>query len=174
MIPNLTLVVGGAASGKSLWAENQLVRTGRKLVYVATAEARDAEMRRKIAAHVRRRGAKWRTVEAPTDIARAVAACGEHEAALIDCATMWLSNCMGSGAEIEKLNSRFLDGVSLAACPVVVVSNEIGSGIVPANELSRNFRTVHGELNQAIAEKAELVVNIVCGLPLVLKGALPQ
>ena len=174
MFPNLTLIVGGAASGKSLWAENQLARTNRELVYIATAEARDAEMQRKISAHALRRGSQWRTVEAPVDIASALAGCGRREAVLLDCATMWLSNCIESGIGIDTLNGKFLDSISLAAGPVAVVSNEIGSGIVPASEIAREFREIHGEFNQAIAERADLVVAVMCGLPLVLKGSLPK
>ena len=174
MFPSFALVVGGAASGKSLWAEKLLIGTDRKLVYVATAYARDAEMKEKIAAHARRRGKRWRLVEAPIDIASAVAGCSENEAILLDCATMWLSNCIEAGIDMTYASTKFLDSVACADCPIVVVSNEIGSGIVPANEFARNFRAMHGELNQAIAERASLVVATMCGLPLVLKGDLPE
>jgi len=174
MFPKLALVVGGAASGKSRWAENLLLRTKLQLVYIATAEARDEEMQRKISAHSLRRGARWRTVEAPIDIGRAIAGSSYGEAMLLDCATMWLSNRMESESDSEILIGDFIGAVSSASCPIVVVSNEVGSGVVPANRLARKFLAAQGELNQAIAEKSDLVVAVQCGLPCVLKGALPS
>ena len=173
-LPALTLVIGGAASGKSAEAEALVRRQPGARVYIASAEAHDDEMRAKIAAHrAARSGDGWRTVEAPLDVAGAVAALREGEVALFDCATFWLTNQMLGGHDWADEAERLLAALREAKAPVVVVSNETGQGIVPETRLGRQFRQAQGELNQRIAAQAGLVIAVMAGLPLVLKGVRP-
>lgn len=170
--PKLTLVTGGARSGKSQLAERLVRAAGLPLTYIATAEAWDDEMRARIADHRQDRGGDWTTVEAPRDLTGALDGAGG--AVLIDCATLWLSNTMLAGAEPEAEVAALLAALSRRSGPVVVVSNEVGWGIVPDNALARAFRDEQGRLNQRLAAKADLVVGVMAGLPLVLKGKLPE
>lgn len=174
-LPPLTVVIGGAASGKSAFAETLVIATGRPRHYVATAQAWDDEMAAKVAAHRAARGDGWRTVEEPRDIARALSGITAGDAVLIDCATLWLSNVMlaDDAPDIDTAVTALL--AALAACPApgVIVTNETGQGIVPETALGRRFRNAQGRLNQRLAAQADLVVTIIAGLPLVLKGALP-
>ncbi|MHA6267351.1 bifunctional adenosylcobinamide kinase/adenosylcobinamide-phosphate guanylyltransferase [uncultured Aliiroseovarius sp.] len=173
-LPPLTLVLGGAASGKSDYAERLVAATQRPLVYVATAQAHDDEMTAKIARHKARRGKIWRTIEAPRNVTAALADVQPSGVVLFDCATMWLSNQLLAQADIALEESDLLAALSACPAPVVVVSNEVGAGIVPENSLARQFRQAQGELNQRIAARADLVLTVMAGLPLVLKGALPD
>jgi adenosylcobinamide kinase/adenosylcobinamide-phosphate guanylyltransferase len=168
--PRLTLVLGGARSGKSRYAESLTMGFPPPWVYVATAEPLDDEMAARIAEHRGRRGTDWRTIEAPRDVAGAVAGAPAGSAVLVDCLTLWLSNLMLAGADIDTETDR-LDGVlTRATTPIVLVSNEVGSGIVPDNALARRFRDAQGRLNQRVAARADRVVLMVAGLPLVVKG----
>jgi adenosylcobinamide kinase / adenosylcobinamide-phosphate guanylyltransferase len=162
-----TLVLGGARSGKSCYAEGLIEGLPPPWAYVATAEAGDDEMAARIKAHRARRGADWRTVEAPRDLAAALAACGKMPV-LIDCLTLWLSNLMLAAADIDAEVERL---ETAAAAPVVLVANEVGSGIVPEHPLGRRFRDLQGSLNQRLAARADRVVLMVAGLPLAVKGA---
>lgn len=171
-LPPLGLVIGGARSGKSSFAESLIAGTGRPRRYIATAEAWDDEMRARIAAHRQDRGAGWTTIEAPRDVAAALDGAGG--AVLIDCATLWLSNTMLAEADLETGVTQLLAALIRQPGPVVVVSNEVGWGIVPDNALARAFRDEQGRLNQRLAAKADLVVGVMAGLPLVLKGKLPE
>lgn len=173
MLPHLTFVLGGAASGKSAFAEALVARTGAAKVYLATAEIYDAEMRAKVDAHLEMRGQNWRTIEAPRDLHRALASVSKDEVVLLDCATMWLSNHMMSESDLGKETEELLAALNDCAGPVVVVSNEVGMGIVPDNALARKFRDAQGKLNQRLAAEADLAVFVVAGLPSVLKGQLP-
>ena len=170
--PKLTLVTGGARSGKSRLAERLLRAAGLPLTYIATAEAWDDEMRARIAAHRQDRGIGWTTVEAPRDLTGALDGAGG--AVLIDCATLWLSNTLLAEADLEAEVAALLAALIRHPGPVVVVSNEVGWGIVPDNALARAFRDEQGRLNQRLAAKADLVVGVMAGLPLVLKGKLPE
>lgn len=170
MLPRLTLVLGGAASGKSAWAENLLLQSGLRPVYVATGQAFDAETRDKIKVHKARRGAEWALLEAPLDVASVWPDVVDGQGILLDCATMWLSNRMLAEQPLETAPSDFLAALSFASAPVIVVSNEVGQGIVPDNAMARQFREAQGRLNIAVAAKADLVVQVVAGLPNVLKG----
>lgn len=172
-LPHLTLVLGGAASGKSAQAEGRITATGRPRVYIATAQAFDAEMADKIARHRAARGPAWRTLEAPLDLPAALATVTPSEAVLIDCATLWLSNLILAGADLPAAEAALL--ASLAACPapVVIVSNEVGQGIVPDNALARRFRNAQGGLNQRLAARAACVIAVMAGLPLTLKSPPP-
>ena len=167
----LTLVLGGARSGKSRYAERLVLASGLAPVYVATAEALDDEMAARIAAHRARRGADWRTVEEPLDLVAALhRECAPDRAVLVDCLTLWLANLMGQdrppGPEIERLVA------ALGALPgaLVLVSNEVGLGVVPTAAMARAFIDHAGWLHQRIAEQAEVVVFMAAGLPLHLKA----
>lgn len=170
---NLALVLGGAASGKSAYAERLVSDTGRSKVYVATAQAWDAEMQAKIAHHRESRGSGWRTVEAPRDLGAAMRDLSPKDIVLIDCATMWLANEMLAEADLAASEAGLMAALDACPAPVVVVSNEVGLGIVPDTPLGRRFREAQGGLNQRLAARAELVVLVAAGLPLVLKGSLP-
>jgi len=167
--PHLTLVLGGARSGKSRYAESLITAHPPPWVYVATAELLDDEMRARIADHRARRGADWRLIEAPRDLAGALMGLGEGGAVLVDCLTLWLTNLMLADADLESESTRLQTALADIAVPVVLVSNEVGFGIVPDNALARRFRDAQGRLNQCIADVAARVVLMVAGLPLVVK-----
>jgi adenosylcobinamide kinase/adenosylcobinamide-phosphate guanylyltransferase len=165
------LVLGGARSGKSALAERLVRETGGRRVYIATAEAWDGEMAERIARHRADRGDGWRTVDAPLDLPAALAAeAVAGQAVLVDCLTLWLTNVMLAGRDVEAAAAALEAAVSAAAGPVAMVSNEVGLGIVPDNALARRFRDAQGRLNQRLAARADLVVFVAAGLPMVLKG----
>lgn len=166
-----TLVLGGARSGKSSHAERLVLGWGLSPVYVATAEPRDAEMAERIARHRDDRAAGgWTTVEEPVDLAGAVAAHGgPRRALLVDCLTLWLSNLMLRDHDVATRQADLLAALAAAGGPVVLVSNEIGLGLVPETPLGRRFRDAQGRLNQAVAAACPRVVFVAAGLPLVLK-----
>lgn len=172
MLPGLTLVLGGAASGKSGLAEGLVTGTGRPRTYLATARAHDDEMRTKLARHREARGPGWTTIEEPLEAGRVLATISGDNAVLLDCATMWLSNHLMAESDLAEAEAGLMAGLALCACPVVIVSNEVGAGIVPENTLARQFREQQGRLNCKLAAKAGLVVHVIAGLPQVLKGEL--
>lgn len=172
-LPRLTLVIGGARSGKSRYAESLIMRSGRARVYIATAEAWDDEMRQRIQAHIADRGPDWRTLEAPQDLPLALSTVAADEVVLLDCATLWLTNRMLADADLRAETTTLLDALQHCPAPVVVVSNEVGWSIVPENALARAFRDAQGRLNQALAQQADLAIAVMAGLPLALKGPLP-
>ncbi|MFU8863636.1 MAG: bifunctional adenosylcobinamide kinase/adenosylcobinamide-phosphate guanylyltransferase [Rhodobacterales bacterium] len=174
MLPKLTLVLGGAASGKSAWAENLVLGGAQNPVYLATAQAWDTEMQAKIERHRLSRGDGWVTVEAPLELGLALAQADANQAVLLDCATLWLTNHLLADHDLDHETAGLLDALGTCAAPVVVVSNEVGYGIVPDNALSRRFRQAQGELNQKLAAQADLVVAVMAGLPLGLKGRIPE
>jgi len=174
MLPKLTLVLGGAASGKSAWAERLVLGGAKNPVYLATAQAWDTEMQVKIERHRMSRAQGWHTVEAPLDLAPALAQVDADQAVLLDCATLWLTNHLLADHDLDLEAAGLLDALATCAAPVVVVSNEVGYGIVPDNALSRRFRQAQGEVNQKLAAQADLVVAVMAGLPLVLKGRMPE
>jgi adenosylcobinamide kinase / adenosylcobinamide-phosphate guanylyltransferase len=177
----LTLVLGGARSGKSRYAERLIAALPPASepdsqpcwAYVATAEAGDEEMAARIKLHRERRGASWRTIEAPRDLAAALAACGTMPV-LIDCVTLWLSNLVLADADIEAEIARLEKSLAAMKAPVVLVANEVGLGIVPEHPLGRRFRDLQGMLNQRLAARADRVVLMVAGLPLAVKGTLEK
>src|SRR3954471_7421230 len=157
MANRIVLITGGARSGKSRYAEERAREIGARLLYVATAESRDDEMARRIAAHRTRRGAAWTTVEAPVEVGRALAERrGTFDAAVLDCVTLWLNNLILRGDDIyvERAVEEFIAAVGTLAAPLFIVTNEIGSGIVPDNPLARRFRDLAGWTNQRIAAAA--------------------
>lgn len=172
-LPPLTLVVGGARSGKSAFAEGLVTASGRARRYIATAEAWDDEMRNRIARHQSDRGPAWTTVEAPLDLAAALAGARSDEAVLVDCATLWLTNHLLAEHDLAAETAGLLAALAASPAPVVIVSNETGWGIVPENALARRFRDEQGRLNQRLAAVSGLVVTVIAGLPMVLKGRLP-
>lgn len=172
MLPGLTLVLGGAASGKSAFAEELVASTGRNLIYLATAQAFDTEMKEKLRQHRERRDSRWRTIEEPLDVGHKLAALSGDTAILLDCATMWLSNHLLAENDPSEAEAALMAGLALCPAPVVIVSNEVGMSVVPENALARRFREAQGKLNQKLATQAGLVVNVVAGLPSVLKGEL--
>lgn len=173
-LPPLTLVIGGARSGKSAYAERLLFATARPRRYIATAEAWDDEMRARIAQHQQDRGTDWTTVEAPLDLPAALAAARPDEVVLIDCATLWLTNHLLAEHDLPAQTDALLAALATSAAPIVIVTNETGWGIVPDNALARRFRDAQGRLNQRLADQATLVVTVIAGLPLALKGTLPM
>ncbi|MBO9478307.1 bifunctional adenosylcobinamide kinase/adenosylcobinamide-phosphate guanylyltransferase [Shimia sp. R11_0] len=173
MLPKLSLILGGAASGKSVFAETLVMAQQAPRIYIATAQAFDAEMTAKVDKHKVQRGPDWHTIEAPLKAADTLADLPADAVVLLDCATMWLSNQMFAETDLATEQAHLL--AALAACParVVVVSNEVGLDVVPENALARRFRNLQGTLNQALAAQADLAVLVVAGLPMVLKGQLP-
>jgi adenosylcobinamide kinase/adenosylcobinamide-phosphate guanylyltransferase len=137
---------------------------------LATAEVRDEEMAERIAFHQQRRAAGWQTIEAPHDLAGALGAAPAEAAVLIDCLTLWLSNRMLADIDVDAEMARFEEALDRRAGMVVLVSNEVGFGIVPDNALARRFRDLQGRLNQRIAARADRVALVVAGLPLIVKG----
>ncbi len=168
--PRITLILGGARAGKSRFAEEAAEAAGGGLVYIATAEAGDAEMVERIRHHRARRDERWRTIEEPLDLAdRLATEARPGRAVLVDCLTLWLSNVMLAGRDLEQETAKLLNVLASAAGPVVLVANEVGLGIVPDNALARAFRDAAGRLNQEVAALASRVVFVAAGLPLVLK-----
>lgn len=166
----LTLVLGGARSGKSRFAESLIASEPPPWIYVATAEALDDEMAQRLAEHRARREGRWRTIEAPRDVAAALADVPAGAAVLLDCVTLWLSNVLLAGVDVEAEIARLDDALMRMRGKAVLVANEVGFGIVPDNALARRFRDLQGVLNQRLAARADRVVLVVAGLPLVVKG----
>jgi adenosylcobinamide kinase/adenosylcobinamide-phosphate guanylyltransferase len=160
----LTFVLGGARSGKSAYAEALIGALPTPWRYVATAQAFDEAMRARIAAHRARRDERWRTVEAPLDLADAL---DTDAPVLVDCLTLWLTNLML--AERRPDWPALLAALDARTAPTVIVSNEVGLGIVPDNALARAFRDEAGRLHQSVAARADRVVFMVAGLPMVVK-----
>jgi adenosylcobinamide kinase/adenosylcobinamide-phosphate guanylyltransferase len=170
VLPAVTLVLGGARSGKSRYAETLVAAAAASGTYIATAEAGDAEMTARIATHRARRGPFWRTLEEPLDLAGTIRRHAEPaRPILVDCLTLWLSNLMGAGRVIAHESETLCAALRDAAGPVVLVANEVGLGLVPETPLGREFRDAAGRLNQDIAALADRVVFVAAGLPLVLK-----
>lgn len=168
-LPALTLVLGGARSGKSTYAESLLAASG-QAIYLATAQAKDAEMSERIRQHRERRGTAWLTVEEPLDLVGALAAHSRPDRPiLVDCLTLWLSNLLLRDAPVDGEIDRLVRALPNLTGPVVFVANEVGLGIVPDNALARAFRDHAGRLNQTLAAHCQRVVFLAAGLPLLLK-----
>lgn len=174
-LPAVMLVLGGARSGKSRYAESLIETSGLAAVYLATGAPGDAEMAERIREHQARRGARWRTVEEPLDLAGALTRLAdERTALLVDCLTLWLANILLAGRDAEAEGAGLAAALRRLGGPVVLISNEVGLGIVPDNALARRFRDAAGRLHQRVAEIADRVVLMVAGLPHTLKAPPPR
>jgi adenosylcobinamide kinase/adenosylcobinamide-phosphate guanylyltransferase len=167
-LPRLTLVLGGARSGKSRHAEALVEAEPGPWTYVATAQAHDDEMRARIAQHRARRGAGWETVNEPLELAGAITAV-RGRPVLVDCLTLWLTNVMLAERDAAAERGMLVEACRTAAGPLVLVSNEVGLGIVPDNALARRFRDETGRLHQDLAALADRVVLMVAGIPMQVK-----
>jgi len=163
------LITGGARSGKSVRAEARAKAFAGKPAYIATAEGLDAEMRERIANHRARRGSEWLEREAPLELVSALKATDGGGARLVDCLTLWLSNLMHAGHDWSRETIQLADTLRTQKSPVVLVTNEVGLGIVPDNALARQFRDAAGTMNQIIAQAADEVEFVVAGLPMRVK-----
>lgn len=172
MPSRVTFVFGGAASGKSEFAEDLVINAGKPKVYLATSQVFDHEMQTKVDIHKSRRNSGWTTVEEPLALAPALANLPPDAICLLDCATMWLSNHLLNNSDLRTEQDRLVDAIANCPADLVIVSNEVGMGIVPDNTLSRQFREAQGRLNIALAKAADTVVFVAAGLPLVMKGSL--
>jgi adenosylcobinamide kinase/adenosylcobinamide-phosphate guanylyltransferase len=171
VLPRVTLVLGGTRSGKSRHAEVLAESQPGPCIYIATAEAGDAEMAERIRRHRERRGSRWRTVEEPLEIVPALQREARTDrAVLVDCLTLWLSNLLGAGRDAAAETERLVASLPRLAGPVVLVSNEVGLGVMPENALARAFLDHAGRLHQAVAAVAQSVVFMAAGLPLALKS----
>ena len=171
----VTLVLGGARSGKSTFAEMLARDGGERSVYVATAEFMDDDMTRRVEIHRARRGRRWHTVEAPVELAGAI----RRESALrvcllVDCLTVWLGNLVYHGHDVDDAREALLDSLAASPGPVVLVANEVGLGVVPDNAMARAFRDHAGRLNQAVAAVAARVYFVAAGIPMKLKSPPPD
>jgi adenosylcobinamide kinase/adenosylcobinamide-phosphate guanylyltransferase len=168
-MPRHRLVLGGARSGKSRHALRLAEAIGPARVLVATAEAGDAEMAERIARHRAERGPGWRVVEAPLELAAALDGIGAANVAVVDCLTLWLSNLMHAEADLDEATDELVMALDGYGAPVVFVSNEVGLGLVPETPLGRAFRDAQGRLNMRMAERADRVILMAAGLPLLMK-----
>ena len=164
----IVLVTGGARSGKSALAETRTLALGTPAVYIATAQAFDNEMAARIRLHQDRRGPEWQTVQAPLDLAAALRET-DRMPRLVDCLTLWLSNLMLAERDWRPALKALEAELQRRTAPVVLVTNEVGSGIVPENALARRFRDAAGRVNQQVASIADEVILAVAGLPLQVK-----
>lgn len=173
-LPPLTLIIGGASSGKSALAERLVLGSGLSRVYIATAEPLDDDMAARIAAHrARRLRQGWRNVEAPLDLEQPLSQIRTGEVALVDCVSHWLNNQILDEAGIEEEVDVLLRTLNAMTQPVVMVTSDVSGGIVPESAMARAFRSAQGRLNQRLAAAADLVVFVTAGLPQILKGDPP-
>jgi adenosylcobinamide kinase/adenosylcobinamide-phosphate guanylyltransferase len=164
-------VLGGARSGKSRYALQRAEAMAGELIFLATAQALDDEMADRIARHRADRGARWRTIEAPVDIAGIIdTESGTDRVILVDCLTLWASNLMFGDRDTVAETTRLVEALQRTRGPIILVANEVGLGIVPDHALSRRFRDVAGHINQAVAAAADEAVFLAAGLPLHLKA----
>jgi adenosylcobinamide kinase/adenosylcobinamide-phosphate guanylyltransferase len=175
---HIIFITGGARSGKSSFAETRALEFGAPLGYLATAQMLDDEMSERVKRHRERRGYEWHTIEEPLQLSQALAGCdGQYQCILVDCVTLWLSNLLFRSEESwEPCEERIQEDVKSLTrtlhgmvTPVILVSNEVGQGIVPDNRLARLFRDIAGVTNQALAEAADDVHVVISGIPLKLK-----
>jgi adenosylcobinamide kinase / adenosylcobinamide-phosphate guanylyltransferase len=167
----ITFILGGARSGKSSFAESLIEASGLDAIYLATGRAWDDEMSERIGHHKARRGSRWVTVEEPIDLAgKLESLAGVEKAILVDCLTLWLTNLMMAEHDIDAEVARLTNTLSRLAGAIILVSNEVGLGIVPENRMAREFRDHAGRLHQAVAAAAATVYFVAAGLPLKMKG----
>jgi adenosylcobinamide kinase/adenosylcobinamide-phosphate guanylyltransferase len=174
-VNELTFVIGGCRSGKSAYALQTAEKiTGDRKMFIATCLPQDDEMARRVAQHQKERSRIWTTVEEPLHLPEAILENSpQADVILIDCLTLWVSNLLmktGNEKQIEESITRFIDTLGKAPIPIVLVSNEVGTGIVPENKLARQYRDLIGSVNQAVAKTAGKVVWMVAGIPVTVKG----
>lgn len=165
----VNFVLGGTRSGKSEYAEKMACESGFSKIYLATCGTYDAEMSRRVDIHKRRRGDDWKTIEEPLEIAKIIKGFGSA-VVLVDCLTLWLSNLMHKEMDIARETDILIEALKSTQSEVILVSNEVGMGIVPENALARAFRDHAGISHQKIAEVADQVVLVVAGIPVKIKG----
>lgn len=174
-----TLVIGGCRSGKSRYALTLAGQTpGKSRVFIATSVPEDDEMKDRVRRHQEERGSQWKTVEAPIRLAQAISETSAGaDVIVVDCITLWISNLMmdaGAKDGIEDSIERLSASLASAHCPVIIVTNEVGAGIVPENRLARRFRDFVGTANQNLASVSDRVVWVVAGIPVFIKGEKKQ
>jgi adenosylcobinamide kinase/adenosylcobinamide-phosphate guanylyltransferase len=171
----ITLLIGGARSGKSKFAVELAARSGGKVAFIATATESDEEMKARIAEHRRMRPSSWVTVEEPINVPQWISSHGNgFDTLIIDCIALWLSNCMAVGMSDEAILSeveQLIDACRRSGCNVIIVSNEVGMGVVPTTPLGRRFRDMAGKVNQLIASQADIVYWLCAGIPVRIKCA---
>jgi len=169
------LVLGGARSGKTAFAERLAMGAGVRPAYLATAEVLDAEMRERVASHRQQRQGRFDTIEEPLALAKALErASADHDVVLVDCLTLWITNLLGAGRDVaEAVDELSATLAALESTRVILVSNEVGLGIVPDNPLARTFRDLAGSAHQRLAEICDDAYFVVAGLPMTLKGTPP-
>ena len=178
-MPRSILFIGGCRSGKSALAQQWAESCGPKRLYIATCIPRDTEMKERVARHQAARGKGWTTLECPaleTSLLHAAYSEGRPDVMLVDCLTLWLGILFERQINAEQLHSRFAElaaFIRTAPCPVALVANELGMGMVPADGMTRAFRDAAGEMHQAVAAVCETVLFVTSGLPLALKGSIP-
>ena len=170
------LVLGGARSGKTGFAERLAMRAGQRPVYLATAEALDDEMRERVRTHKQQRGGAFATIEEPIDLSGALTrAAREHDAILVDCLTLWITNMIVANVDVAEAVDELIATLGrIDSARVILVSNEVGLGIVPDNAMARMFRDLAGSAHQRLAEICDDAYFVVAGLPMVLKGSAPE
>jgi len=170
------LVLGGARSGKTGFAERLAMRSGRRPAYLATAEALDAEMRERVQSHQQQRAAAFATIEEPLRLSAALRrAAKAHDAILVDCLTLWITNLIVANENVATAVDELIATLTdITGSKVILVSNEVGLGIVPDNAMARMFRDLAGSAHQRIAEICDDAYFVVAGLPMVLKGTAPE
>jgi adenosylcobinamide kinase/adenosylcobinamide-phosphate guanylyltransferase len=165
------LVLGGARSGKTAFAESLTLRTGKFPAYLATAEILDAEMRERVQLHREQRAARFHTIEEPIELSEAIRAAAEaHDAILVDCLTLWITNLIMADRNVADAVDELVETLAAVQASVILVSNEVGLGIVPDNAMARMFRDLAGAAHQRLAEICDEAYFIVAGLPITLKG----
>lgn len=170
------LVLGGARSGKTGFAERLAMRSGQRPAYLATAEALDDEMRERVRTHKQQRGGAFATIEEPIALSAALErAAASHDAILVDCLTLWITNMIVANANVAQAVDQLIDTLGrIKDARVILVSNEVGLGIVPDNAMARMFRDLAGSAHQRLAEICDDAYFVVAGLPMVLKGTAPE
>ena len=166
------LVTGGARSGKSVFAEKRTKQLGSSLIYIATSEVIDSEMKKRVEEHQARRGSEWQTLHAPINLTEALIETDGKGPCLVDCVTFWLNNLIFHDEDVDAATKELITVLNERSDPVVLVTNEVGSGIIPENALARRFCDEAGRLNQTISQIADEVYVSISGIPLQIKPKL--